>query len=229
MNTGKALVVGAVLGFVGLQSAQAGSVSTFMMRLSDGTQIDGSRPFDLQGKDLVINTTAANRQVAFDWINQLVQEGRGFTDSTIGGSPLMNWVAVLNDNGAGAPLVTRFADQAVDASSILVKYTWRGDVNLDGEVNLGDYFIVDSGYLGKGRGYAKGDVNLDGEINLNDYFLVDSAYLNQRGGLLNRGAVMASVVDQSPSHDPQSVPMPPAVWGGMGLIGAVVVGRRIRR
>jgi hypothetical protein len=65
--------------------------------------------------------------------------------------------------------------------SVLVKYTYFGDVNGDGVVNLNDYAVIDWGYLNKLPGYANGDVNYDTTINLNDYTLIDWAYLNQSG------------------------------------------------
>ena len=43
----------------------------------------------------------------------------------------------------------RFDGQDVDSNCILVKYTWNGDMNVDGVVNAEDYFLIDSAFLGQ--------------------------------------------------------------------------------
>lgn len=68
---------------------------------------------------------------------------------------------------------------SVDSTAILVKYTYAGDIDLNGELNGDDYFYIDS-YVLQSRfvfGYGVGDINLDGEINGDDYFLLDSNIL----------------------------------------------------
>jgi len=44
-----------------------------------------------------------------------------------------------------------FSGQTVDATTILVKYTYRGDANLDGSLDIDDYTAIDSN-LGQGAG-----------------------------------------------------------------------------
>jgi Ca2+-binding RTX toxin-like protein len=80
------------------------------------------------------------------------------------------------------------------SNGILVKFTWYGDVNGDGVVNLNDYFTIDTGYLAAAKNYKNGDVNFDGAINLNDYFLIDSAYLGQ-------GAPLGSLTPPAPGGE----------------------------
>jgi GH25 family lysozyme M1 (1,4-beta-N-acetylmuramidase) len=66
--------------------------------------------------------------------------------------------------------------ETVDASSVLVKYTYAGDANLDGKVNIDDYGRIDAnvGQSGSTFGWYNGDFNLDGKINIDDYGLIDS-------------------------------------------------------
>ena len=66
--------------------------------------------------------------------------------------------------------------QTVDATTVLVKYTYGGDANLDGTLNGDDYFQIDSHFNQAGSvfGAYNGDFNLDGEINGDDYFIIDS-------------------------------------------------------
>ena len=74
--------------------------------------------------------------------------------------------------------------QTVDASSVLIKYTYTGDANLDGRIDADDYFLIDSNDNKSGAatsGYAKGDFNYDGKINGDDYFIIDSNFTAQSG------------------------------------------------
>jgi hypothetical protein len=62
-----------------------------------------------------------------------------------------------------------------------VKYTYSGDIDLNGEINGDDYFFIDSNVVNSGSvfGYDAGDINFDGEINGDDYFWLDSQITSQ--------------------------------------------------
>jgi hypothetical protein len=86
------------------------------------------------------------------------------------------------------------------ATSVLVKYTWFGDANLDGKVNSSDYILIDSGFTSGGTktGWLFGDFNYSGSINSSDYILIDTGFTNQNNvvlpepttlGLLGLGAM----------------------------------------
>ena len=67
--------------------------------------------------------------------------------------------------------------ETVDATSVIVKYTYAGDVNFDGVIDAGDYGIIDNYYQFAGTtGYANGDFNLDGIIDAGDYGLIDNSF-----------------------------------------------------
>jgi hypothetical protein len=57
-----------------------------------------------------------------------------------------------------------------------VKYTYGGDANLDGKVNIDDYGRIDAhvGQSGSVFGWYNGDFNYDGKINIDDYGIIDS-------------------------------------------------------
>jgi probable HAF family extracellular repeat protein len=62
---------------------------------------------------------------------------------------------------------------------VLVKYTYAGDANLDGVLNIDDYTRIDSS-IGLGRkGWSNGDFNYDGKINVDDYIIIDANIDNQ--------------------------------------------------
>ena len=78
---------------------------------------------------------------------------------------------VLGLSGAQTGL---FSGQMVDATTVLVRYTYAGDPTLDGKIDVDDYVRIDSNVpLGTG-GWFNGDFNYDGKINIDDYVIIDS-------------------------------------------------------
>jgi parallel beta-helix repeat protein len=69
----------------------------------------------------------------------------------------------------------------IDSTMVIIRYTYLGDIDLNGEINGDDYFFLDSNVMNSGVvfGYGVGDINLDGEINGDDYFWLDSQILAQ--------------------------------------------------
>jgi hypothetical protein len=107
--------------------------------------------------------------------------------------------------------------QAVPASSVLVKYTYYGDADLNGKVDADDYFRIDSNYNKSGdavKKWVNGDFNYDDQINGDDFMLIDQAYAGQGLAL----SVAISGVNAVPE---------PASIGMLGL-GALALGRRRR-
>ena len=84
---------------------------------------------------------------------------------------------VLGISGAQTGL---FAGQTVDATTILVKYTYDGDANLDGRVDADDYGGIDFNVLlPRATDWYNGDFNLDGKIDADDYGVIDFTILAQ--------------------------------------------------
>jgi hypothetical protein len=78
--------------------------------------------------------------------------------------------------GIGAIDTALFAGQTVSGRSIILKYTYAGDVNLDGMVDGADYGTLDNWIQFPGTdGYANGDVNFDGVIDGADYGTLDNS------------------------------------------------------
>jgi hypothetical protein len=89
---------------------------------------------------------------------------------------------IVNDmNGPAGQMYTEFGDvndpcRVTDltgaASEVLLRYTWFGDCNLDGVVDVPtDYFFWQGGVQGAGTGWLWGDFNYDGVVDVpNDYF-----------------------------------------------------------
>jgi hypothetical protein len=80
-----------------------------------------------------------------------------------------------------APGQTQLCDGVtVDATTVIVKYTYAGDANLDGIVSGDDYSAIDFNVAVAGSfGWYNGDFNYDGIISGDDYSSIDFAILAQ--------------------------------------------------
>ncbi len=134
---------------------------------------------------------------------------------------------IQNDNGTGTQLYSTFEGySSLNDSDVLVKYTYYGDTDLNGEVDGSDYSRIDYAYAYNQTaaspltGWFNGDFNYDGVIDGSDYALMDNAF-NQQGAQIS--AQIASQIGGS-----SAVPEP-ATLGllGMGAVG--LLGRRRRR
>jgi hypothetical protein len=157
-------------------------------------------------RDLIIDHGAVSQ--AAQVIGHVVA-GRIEPDGDVGGLPTTLAVSVATDLG-----LSEFAGVAVDESATLLKYTYVGDANLDGQVDALDYERVDLA-IGDSNvlGVAAGDLNYDTLVNALDYELIDLNIGNGVGNGLATGAVV-------------SVPEAGAMWvAGLALIGAGRAGR----
>jgi hypothetical protein len=63
-----------------------------------------------------------------------------------------------------------FAGQSVDSTAVLLRYTYCGDANLDGKVDLTDFTFLAANFNATGDGtWARGDFNYDGNVDLTDF------------------------------------------------------------
>ena len=101
-----------------------------------------------------------------------------------------------------------FGGQAVHATTVLVKFTYAGDANLDGKLNIDDYTRIDSGVGAHTTGWSNGDFNYDGKINIDDYVIIDGNLPIQGPPFASTGNVAVAVT--SPTR---LVSRPQLVWG----------------
>jgi hypothetical protein len=66
-----------------------------------------------------------------------------------------------------------FSGQTVTGSDALVMYTYGGDANLDGKINVDDYGHIDTSIPLGISGWFNGDFNYDGKVNVDDYGIID--------------------------------------------------------
>jgi hypothetical protein len=195
------------------RNGTAGGTSKLDELVIEGTTNAWEGRLDLRDNDLIVQSNERERLSVLSRVYNQVKtarnselflwSGNGIGTSSAQRNPLVGLAVALNDNGNGTPMVATFGGQAVDANSVLVKFTYNGDANLDGRINADDYFRIDSGFLAQLRGptYRDGDFNYDAKINADDYFLIDSAFLGQGAPLDGggNGAALAAVSVPEPS------------------------------
>jgi hypothetical protein len=168
---------------------------------------------DLFDNDLLLQPTAVNRQDMLDLITNLLRSGRnggawngpGIRSTTAANNAAhtTGLAGILNDHGDGTPVQNTFAGETVNANSILVKYTYNGDANVDGVLNADDYAQIDAGFASQAIGYLNGDFNYSGGApNSDDYFLIDKTFADQGAPLGGAAAPLAATAEETSAAEP---------------------------
>ena len=76
-------------------------------------------------------------------------------------------------NLASSTATTTWAGQTMTGSDTLVMYTYGGDANLDGKIDISDYGRIDFNIPLGTNGWYNGDFNYDGKIDISDYGIID--------------------------------------------------------
>jgi hypothetical protein len=133
--------------------------------------------------------------------------GNGITSSTAAaaGNHLTAVAVISNSTGTGTGAIYNAFDGAPVASTdILVKYTYYGDANIDGQVDGSDYTKIDAGFGSAGvlTGWGNGDFNYDGKIDGSDYTLIDNAFNTQSARFVYTAAQIVSPASKFSSAAP---------------------------
>jgi autotransporter-associated beta strand protein len=122
---------------------------------------------------------------------------------------------------ATATSTTLWAGQTITGTDVLVMYTYGGDANLDGKLNIDDYIRIDQGIAGSLTGWTNGDFNYDGKVNIDDYTtVIDSNIGTQGAAFATAGGVDGFSVTAIPE------PLSAAGWAIASLLA---LARRTRR
>jgi hypothetical protein len=153
--------------------------------------MSSSGKLDLKNGGLIVNYTSST---PYDNVFSLVGDGSaggdwngiGINSSTAAASSGRFGLAVAEAKdvfGISGSQTRTWLGRNVDATSVVVRFSYAGDSNLDGALNGDDYFVIDSNVLRSGSvfGYHNGDFNFDGEINGDDYFVLDANILAAQG------------------------------------------------
>jgi hypothetical protein len=179
----------------GLSSGHPSGNNSFVSRpsslaISNNAAPLGSRVYtgtlDLQNNDLIIDYTGTSPIAD---IEDMVRSG--YNGDLRNGTGIMSSVAVQNGNyvlavadnaqlsapfgsAQGGP---NFSGVNVDLTSVLVKFTHRVDINLDGVVTDADAIIFSTNYEpGANANWAIGDLNFDGQFTDADAIIFSTYY-----------------------------------------------------
>ena len=184
---------------------------------------------DLKNNDLVLyyNTPTEGTNLlknidlyvknTFDKINNGTNTGTAKITSSMWAADPQSYTLAVANNAELNLSAYDSVDGGTNSNQIIVKFTFAGDMNLDGLVNAADYGVVDGGILAgmnSGATYASGDSNYDGAVNAGDYAVIDGSILAGFDSGTPLNAVDASgssitplgVVDSSSSSTPIAAP-----------------------
>lgn len=103
----------------------------------------------------------------------------GINSSMIASLPGVSIGYALNSALPADQQFTNFGGQSISLNAVLVKYTWDGDLNLDGVVDAKDAALMADG----NPGWMGGDLNYDGVVNADDWSLFMKGAAFQTGQL----------------------------------------------
>jgi autotransporter-associated beta strand protein len=221
-------------------AANGGATGTSVV---NATSITGGGRLDIADNHLVDHTTGVGTAPiagTYSGMSGLIQSGRNGGNWSGSGIVTSQTDATMPDPGsfittigvATGQLVKGLANpadtvvwagQTITGSDTLVMYTYGGDANLDGRINVDDYGQIDF-HVGLGvNGWSNGDFNYDGKINVDDYGIIDFNVGIQGSQFFNAtSAGPANLAGVSAVPEPASL--------GLVSLGALAfVGRRTRR
>jgi autotransporter-associated beta strand protein len=98
--------------------------------------------------------------------------GTGMTSSAAAAAAISAHKTALGYGEASdvlGPTGGTFAGQPVDGSTVLVRYTYSGDANLDGKVDTLDFNSLAANFGGSGKVWTQADFNFDGVVDTLDF------------------------------------------------------------
>jgi hypothetical protein len=148
--------------------------------------VDPSATLDVGGNDFLVQNgdlAAITALLATGFANGS-WTGAGIASAAAAGdsSHLTALGAIDNSQSIFGP-ANLFDGDAPAVTDILIKYTYYGDANLDGQVDGSDYTKIDNGYNTHQTGWENGDFNYDAVVDGSDYTLIDNAFNTQSAPL----------------------------------------------
>ena len=181
---GLTLTGGATATLTSLGAGRTAANSRVLVVNGNTFTIDVNSKLDLTDNNLVLNYSGATPVAG---VEAMVKTGYG-TGNWLGkritsskANANANFALAVADNAnLTIPFNTTtrlFAGEAVDITSVLVKYTHRVDLDLDGVITTNDATIFNSNYSEGGAAlWTKGDLDFDSLFTTNDATLFNSFY-----------------------------------------------------
>lgn len=179
---------------------------------------NGSSTLDLAVNDLILTGIDLGTATGLVTGGKVISSAAG----TATGDPrsLVAALGIISNSGAaGTAYYSSFDGQPVNSSDVLIKYTYRGDTNLDGKLDGTDIANIVEGISTGASGWMNGDINYDGVVDNTDWGLFQGALAAYSTPFAGGGA---GHVDDG-GHVPE-----PGVAVGLGA-AAILVSRRRRQ
>jgi T5SS/PEP-CTERM-associated repeat protein len=185
--------------------------------------IDSSSQLDLSDNAMIVDYTGASPIASIQsaihsgfasqtWTGTGISSSQAAAVAADSSNPHKTAMGFAEASDLFTGLSGTFLGQSVDNTSVLVRYTLRGDANLDGVVNALDFNALSTNFGSSGKRWSQGDYNYDGAVDTSDFAFM-----------------AANFGDSIPSPVPAlgaAVPEPSAI---ALLVGLLRVPRRRRR
>ena len=163
---------------LGLLSVRAGGTATLTsggskVLTATSLNVSGTGVLDLNDNDMIVDYAGASPLASIG--NMLAS---GYAGGAWNGPGINSSFAAADNNSAlgyaeaselFSSFPATFSGQSVDNTAVLIKYTFYGDANLDGSVNLQDFNRLAGNFGQAGKRWSQGDFNFDGTVNLIDF------------------------------------------------------------
>lgn len=143
-----------------------------------GLNLNATGTLDLKNNSLIYTGTAAHSVASVVTAIATAYAGGAWTGTGLTSTTARD----RSDHATGLGYL-------INGSSITVKYTWAGDLNLDGKMDGDDYALIDRQVaifgLGAAGNWSQGDVDYNGTVGTDDYMIMDTAFAHASGGTLS--------------------------------------------
>ena len=174
-----------------LDVAGSATVSPGGSRMIITRALGASGRLDMKDNDLLLDTASPNALGTFNGTSYsgvlgLLASGYNFSaydgnglvttmDQALAGLTTLGASRPADMYGIGAGETINYQGETISGTTVIVKYTYAGDLNLDGLIDGADYGTIDNSVQFPGTaGYQNGDFNFDGVIDGADYGIIDN-------------------------------------------------------